>query len=867
MSRLRKTVIPFRWNTITIAFTQGTAGSVNLASYLTNPEGRTITYSVVGTLPTGITLNGSTVSYNGTSPVASSSVQFRATSGAFNAESASTAVSISAATGNSPPVWVTPEVLSSLQSGQSFSITLAATDAESDPLSFSYGPPPFGSVVELNQTGGQRSLVWSGVAPTVTTDTSYTWTVTVDDTPPLGQVVNVSAVASSPTTVSLSWTAVTGASGYVVERSLTGSSDWSLVGSPVTTSLIVSGLTADTLYYFRVKATDGLREGNYSAAKSVRTQATFGTDWPIRSTAPGVVWAHDFRNEAEVSNFRRLPNDFAQASSTAPGGFSLNRNITVGVHDPILYVRQVQDAGTSSGYAIEITNLGSRLAADVNTTQMYIDLVDASFFPDPNDTPAQYYWVAIHADDDSDEARALWYPGETAGSKGIKECVTVRKKEGNRLWLAGRANSYGEYLAGGGIGPHQFLAGTPVGQDSDGGWNRPFSALTGEINGRGSDDVADGVTVRSDFVPVVQGQTYTQGLYGPAFYHTLFGPASKWDGEEFWMQWRVWFSPSRNDNLCPAGKQMWLDVYGIGSNQEWVTGGPGWRGLIAQEGGWQIDNRVRTYTNFGTSLAADQDYDWALGEWQTVMVRLRPGYAQDTACPFPGSSFEDESALTVDTSQFTPTNEVDVNDGIRKLTFETSLPQIYPYLPSASTPGPNGETTNRHDEAYWIGGGWQMTWPTGADWKSTVAPSTGTQFSGGLGLCIGAQVIDGRMRWTFKQRGVQSFTTGVPSHGHRMQMIPFDRTLATPPEYLIHEWDLWVKRDGMDPVQVYALRNYITPMGIPGVGKWSTYPPCDNGLQATGYGNVWDNLAPRASTTMTRWGDVIFSRSQIQWPA
>ncbi len=694
-----------------------------------------------------------------------------------------------------------------------------------------------------------------------------------------------------------------------------------------------------------------------SRLSGVGRKATPGVidgDWEIRSTAPGVIWAHDFRNEAEVANFRKIPNDFARASSSSPGGYSLNRNITVGVHDPILHARRVPDSGTASGFALEITNLGSTLYSEMSPTQMYIDLYDASQFPDPNDTPEKYYWLSIHADDESDGARALWPPDGVAGGKGIKECVTVRKKEGNRLWLAGRGHSYGEYSAGGRAnlivrtgdfaptnsgqlvfeaeasnfdaskdsgwalaggrlyftsGPldnrqytvastewqpngrlritltiqavdvptegnelnilpagKRFLAGTPVGQDSDGGWNRPFTALTAAINGRGSDDPGAGLPVRSDFVPVVQGQTYTEGLWGPAFYHTLFGPASRWDGEEFWMQWKVWFSPSRNDPLCPSGKQHWLDVYSIGANQEWVTGGPGWRGLTASAGGWQIDNRVRTYTNFGTTVAADQDYDWALGEWQTATLRFKPGYAQDHACPFPGSSFEDESGLTVDTSVFTPTNEIDPGDGIRKLTFETSLPQLYPYLPSASNPGPNGETVNRHDERYWTGGGWQMTWPTTEAWQAVGGAAGGTQFAGGTALCIGAQVIAGRMRWTFKQRGSASFTTGVPSHGHRMQMIPFDRQLATPPEYLIHEYDLWIKRRGQDPVQVYALRNYITPMGIPGIGKFSTYPPCFNGMQLTGYGNIWDNLAPRASVTSTRWAEIIFSKDPISWP-
>ncbi len=289
MSRIRKTVLPFRWNVITIAFTQGTAGSVNLASFLSNPENRTITYSVIGALPSGITLNGSTVSYNGTSPVSSASVQFRAVNGSYTADSASTAVAINApVTGNTAPTWVTAEALASIQSGQAFSFTLTATDAQSDPITFTYAQPPFGAVTVQNQSGGTRALVWSGTAPTVTTDTGYTFPVDATDVTPLGQVTGLTATTGGPATIGLSWSAVTNATAYTVERSLTGSGDWTVLTAAATsTSYTAVGLSASTLYFFRVKATNATQVGEYSAARSAMTSAV--VELPPQDFEPAII--------------------------------------------------------------------------------------------------------------------------------------------------------------------------------------------------------------------------------------------------------------------------------------------------------------------------------------------------------------------------------------------------------------------------------------------------------------------------------------------------------------------------------------------------------------------------------------------------
>lgn len=101
VSLLQKTVVPFSWDQPVVAFSQGTAGSVDLASFLLNPERRSIGYSVVGALPSGVTLAGSVLVYNGSGPVASSTVSLVASSGGLESTSSPVAVSVEAS--NAPP--------------------------------------------------------------------------------------------------------------------------------------------------------------------------------------------------------------------------------------------------------------------------------------------------------------------------------------------------------------------------------------------------------------------------------------------------------------------------------------------------------------------------------------------------------------------------------------------------------------------------------------------------------------------------------------------------------------------------------------------------------------------------------------------
>ena len=104
----------------------------------------------------------------------------------------------------------------------------------------------------------------------------------VSATTVLGVPGGVSATAVSPFEVDLSWTAVSGATGYVVQRATTSGGPYTTVGSPTSTSFANLSLSPATTYYYVVKAT----AGSVSSALSVEVPATtqLGTPTGVLAT-------------------------------------------------------------------------------------------------------------------------------------------------------------------------------------------------------------------------------------------------------------------------------------------------------------------------------------------------------------------------------------------------------------------------------------------------------------------------------------------------------------------------------------------------------------------------------------------------------
>jgi hypothetical protein len=80
----------------------------------------------------------------------------------------------------------------------------------------------------------------------------------------------VAGTSPSPTSARVTWSAVTGATSYEVDRA-TGTGSFAPAGTPTATELVVSGLSPETEYRFRVRALRGTEQGPYSTEATVRT--------------------------------------------------------------------------------------------------------------------------------------------------------------------------------------------------------------------------------------------------------------------------------------------------------------------------------------------------------------------------------------------------------------------------------------------------------------------------------------------------------------------------------------------------------------------------------------------------------------------
>ena len=81
----------------------------------------------------------------------------------------------------------------------------------------------------------------------------------------------LSAAVTSATTINLTWTAVASATNYLLERSADGGNTWSTVATQSTVSYTNTALTADTVYKYRVSATNAT---GYGATSTVVTSTT-----------------------------------------------------------------------------------------------------------------------------------------------------------------------------------------------------------------------------------------------------------------------------------------------------------------------------------------------------------------------------------------------------------------------------------------------------------------------------------------------------------------------------------------------------------------------------------------------------------------
>ncbi|PRY44060.1 putative secreted protein (Por secretion system target) [Spirosoma oryzae] len=140
----------------------------------------------------------------------------------------------------------------------------------------------------------------------------------VDATTPAGPPAspqNLVATAVSTTQINLSWSAVATATNVLVERSPNGNDGWTqLVSLPgEATSYADQGLTPNTRYYYRIRATNGSGTGPYSAV--------------VDATTPDAPPVAPARLTATAVSFSQITLQWADLSGNE-SGFQLERSST-----------------------------------------------------------------------------------------------------------------------------------------------------------------------------------------------------------------------------------------------------------------------------------------------------------------------------------------------------------------------------------------------------------------------------------------------------------------------------------------------------------------------------------------------------------
>ncbi|MFH8614077.1 chitinase [Streptomyces sp. NPDC017979] len=144
--------------------------------------------------------------------------------------------------------------------------------------------------------------------------------------PPTG----LAAGATTTSTVPLSWTAASGATGYNVYR------DGAKVSSVTGTSTTVTGLAANTSYSFEVTATNSKGESAKSAAVTARTKDGGSNPNPVVPKHAVTGYWQNFNNGATVQKLRDVSPQydiiavaFADATTT-PGELTFNLSPALG---------------------------------------------------------------------------------------------------------------------------------------------------------------------------------------------------------------------------------------------------------------------------------------------------------------------------------------------------------------------------------------------------------------------------------------------------------------------------------------------------------------------------------------------------------
>lgn len=359
------------------------------------------------------------------------------------------------------------------------------------------------------------------------------------------------------------------------------------------------------------------------------------SDWKSRSTAPGVVWAHDFSDPEEARAWR-----YSSQDSLAPTRAADWQDIAI---DP-----SVSAPGTSRALVHRI--IGTTLAQPIDATSTRVFLTDVSEFPDPGVVGA--------------------YGGPTdpyvlLGTGGnVAEGVRVIAKGPNYVDLVRPTVAQGAKA---------HAVGEAFSLDAKNSWNRPLGAFNTPKNGKLTPDIgiANGFKDRSADWRYNYGQ-FRGAWWGHNDYRALYHAnwptggfdtgswytyTNTFDGNEFWLQYRQKVSASRLASNMPRGKLNYIQNCSSSTAQQFyflVKPDLGRRLYLAHDG--QSAFTVHPKNIDGGEVPTAQ---WLIEPdvWETFMFHIKPGHTPYS----PDSTVELFAAREGDASWTTLMSRTDFN--------------------------------------------------------------------------------------------------------------------------------------------------------------------------------------------------------------
>jgi len=206
----------------------------------------------------------------------------------------------------------------------------------------------------------------------------------------------LSAVAASSREIDLTWPAVSGASGYLIERSMDGLSGWTQVGSSTGTGFANVGLTGATTYYYRVCAVNSAGTSPPSSIASATTMVVPPLTMPLAPSNLTVTaisknklrltWTDNSSNESgfyvdrstDGRTWSRLATLAANTATYTNGGVKRG---TVYYYRVLAY----NSSGTSaaSNIAAATVPASASQTPDQTTPQIANPLISSAFWQEP----------------------------------------------------------------------------------------------------------------------------------------------------------------------------------------------------------------------------------------------------------------------------------------------------------------------------------------------------------------------------------------------------------------------------------------------------------------------------------------------------